>query len=184
MCRATEAFSVGCIPIWAGRPPSPTRVEASPLESQFPTLFSRSWPARGLDNASASVAPAALCAEYAALREAAPRRPAAGKPYFVMHQGAPATTAASNRLEEHLAIALFNLGRHWLRPAGGWFRLLDYQVPMKARQPDDRLGKIDLHGVTNRGRLMITELTIESHSGGRSHPPPPALVAGLRHAPV
>src|SRR3546814_18950953 len=127
MCRATEAFSVGCIPIWAGRPPSPTRVEASPLESQFPTLFSRSWPARGLDNAIASVDPAALCAEYAALREDAPRRPAAGKPYFVMHQGAPATTAASNRLEEHLETALLNPVRHWPRHAGGRFPLLPTQ---------------------------------------------------------
>src|SRR3546814_19692004 len=32
--------------------------------------------------------------------------------------------------------------------------------------------------------LMITELKIESHSGGRSDPPPAALVEGLRYAAV
>ncbi len=63
----------------------------------------------------------------------------------------------SNRLGEHCALALVNPGRRWPRPEGGCFRLLDYQVPIKARQADaPRIGKIDLLGITDRGRPYMT----------------------------
>lgn len=90
----------------------------------------------------------------------------------------------SNRKEEHCAIALVNLGRRWPRPDGGWFRLLDYQVPLKARQSDARIGKIDLLGVTDRGRLMIVELKVPGRGGSRSDAPPAALMEGLRYAAI
>lgn len=148
----------------------------------FPILFGGRWSARGLDKMIASVDPNALCAEYGALRARAPRRSLVGKKYFVGHSGVPSASGRSNRLEEHCAIALFNLDRRWPRSGGGWFRLLDYQVPLKARQSDAGIGKIDLVGVTDQGRLMIVELKVKNHSGGRSDAPPAALMEGLRYA--
>ncbi len=124
----------------------------------------------------------ALSAEYATLRENAPRRSLADKVYFVGHTGMPSASARSNRLEEHYAIALLNLGRRWPRIDGGWFRLLDYQVPLKARRTDGAVGKIDLLGITDRGRLVIIELKVEGEGGGRSDPPPAALMEALRYA--
>lgn len=158
--------------------------EAPSLADSFPILFRGAWRARGLDAAIAAVDPEALCAEYVALREWAPRRSLAGKPYFVGHTGVASARGYSNRLEEHCAIALVNLCRRWPRPDGGWFRLLDYQVPLKARQADSGIGKIDLVGVTDRGRLIIVELKVEPDRGGRSDAPPAALMEGLRYAAI
>jgi hypothetical protein len=156
----------------------------SDLRKSFPILFGSRWRVRGLDEALASIDPDALCAEYTALRQAAPRRSLAGKTYFVGHTGVASAAGHSNRLEEHCAIALVNLGRRWPRPEGNWFRILDYQVPLKARQTDARIGKVDLLGVTELGRLMIIELKVMSHSGGRSDAPPAALMEGLRYAAI
>lgn len=147
-----------------------------------PLLFGSRWPARNLEGAISSVDADALCAEYGALRENAPRRLQSGKSYFVGHTGIASGAGASNRLEEHCAIALVNLGRRWPRPDGGWFRLLDYQVPLKARQADTGIGKIDLLGVTQAGRLVVVELKVEGEGGGRSDAPPAALMEGLRYA--
>ena len=157
---------------------------ASRPTGSFPILFGNRWRARGLDQAIASVDPDALSAEYAALGESAPRRSLAGKPYFVRHAGVVSAAGAINRLEEHCAIALVNLGRRWPRRDGGWFRLLDYQVPLKARQADARIGKIDLLGVTDKGRLMIVELKVAGPDGRRSDAPPAALMEGLRYAAI
>ena len=145
---------------------------SSHLAESFPVLFGSRWRARGLDEAIASVEPDALCAEYAALRESAPRHSLVGKQYFIGHSGVASAAGRSNRLEEHCAIALVNLGRRWPRPDGGWFRLLDYQVPLKAAQTDARIGKIDLLGVTDRRRLIIVELKVEVRGSGRSEAPP------------
>jgi hypothetical protein len=152
--------------------------------AKFPILFGRRWPARRLDLAIASVDPAAVCAEYAGLQECAPRRSAAGKLFFVGHTGLVPAAGMSNRKEEHLAIALINLKRRWPRPGGGWSSLLDYQVPLKARQADARIGKIDLLGVTDQGRLVIIELKVDGPGGGRSDSPIAALMEGLRYAAV
>ena len=119
------------------------------LRKSFPILFGSRWRVRGLDEALASIDPDALCAEYTALRQAAPRRSLAGKTYFVGHTGVASAAGGSNRLEEHSAIALTNLRRRWPRPEGDWFRILDYQVPLKARQTDASIGKVDLLGVTD-----------------------------------
>lgn len=151
------------------------------LTASFPILFGGRWRARGLEKAIADIDPLVLCAEYAALRKGAPRRSRTGKPYFVGHGGVPSTSGATNRREEHCAIALYNLGRRWPRPDGGWVRLLDYQVPLKARRADAGVGKIDLLGVTDGGRLTIIELKVvgDNHRGDA---PPTALMEGLRYA--
>lgn len=152
--------------------------------AKFPILFGRRWPARRLRAAIAAVDPVAVCAEYVGLQQCAPRRSAAGKLFFVGHTGLVPAAGMSNRKEEHLAIALFNLGRRWRWPGGGWFRLLDYQVPLKAQQADARVGKIDLLGVTDQGRLVIIELKVDGAGGGRSDSPVAALMEGLRYAAI
>jgi hypothetical protein len=154
----------------------------SPYAAKFPILFGRRWPAGGLACAIKKVDIAALCAEYAALQIAAPRRSLAGKRYFVGHSGTTPATDKSNRLEEHYAIALANLDRRWPRPGGGWFRLLDYQVPLKARRTDTGVGKMDLLAVTDDEKLMIVELKVRNQSGGRSDSPPAALLEALRYS--
>lgn len=78
-------------------------------------------------------------------------------------------------------MALLNLDRFWPLPAGGWFRLLDYQVPLKATRINVGVGKIDLMGVSNEGRLVIIELKVLAEGGGRSNPPPSALMEALRY---
>lgn len=126
--------------------------------------------------------------EYERLRGCAPRRSERGKRYFVGHAGvisSPDDADKSNRKEEHLAIALRNLKGRWPHSGGGWFRLLDYQVPLKARRSDKRIGKVDLLGVTDRGRLMVIELKVKPRSNGnRGDTPLLALMEGLRYAAV
>jgi hypothetical protein len=154
------------------------------MKDSFPILFGSRWRARGLDTAIASVDHDALCVEYSELRRSGPRRSRVGRPYFVGHSGVATTAGSSSRLEEHCAIALVNFARHWPRPDGGWFRLLDYQVPLKARQSDVGIGKIDLLGVTEQGRLVVIELKVVGAGGGRGDSPPAALMEGLRYAAI
>ena len=88
---------------------------------------------------------------------AAPKRVEQGKPYFVGHDGIPGTGDFTNRGEEHLAIALFNEYRPpnagLPLPGGEPLAILDYQFPLKARQSDRGVGKIDLLGAFPSGRL-------------------------------
>lgn len=122
--------------------------------------------------------------EYLSLRENAPSRTLRGKRYFVGHEGIPSTSGYTNRREEHSAIALVNLQRDWAHPLGGSFRFLDYQVPLKARQSDGGIGKIDIVGVNDEGRLILVELKVESKRSGRGDSPSSALLQGLRYAAV
>lgn len=147
-----------------------------------PNLFGGRWPATGLAAAIAKIDVNILAIEYATLQKNAPRRSQSGKPYFVGHSGVPSSKGETNRLEEHMAIALLNLDRCWPLPRSGWFRFLDYQVPLKATQADARIGKIDLLGVSDQGRLVVAELKVVSQRDGRSDPPPAALMEGLRYA--
>ena len=152
--------------------------------ADHPILFRKPWNATGLDRALEGVELPALRKEYVSLRDKAPSRSSRGKQYFVEHDGVPATTKFSNRREEHAAIALCSLRRHWHHPRGTGFRFLDYQVPLKARQSDGRLGKIDLLGVNDQGRLIVTELKLEGKSGRRGDAPALALMEGLRYAAI
>jgi len=68
----------------------------------------------------------AICSEFDRLIQAAPRRASSGKRYFtVSHEGIPSSRDATNRREEHLAIALRNLDCYWARPNGGCIKLID-----------------------------------------------------------
>ena len=156
----------------------------TPFEDRFPTLFRKKWNATGLAESIAKVDRKSLCHEFTELIKSAPRRPDRGKKYFVEHSGVPSSETNSNRREEHYAIALCNLKQKWARLGGGWFCLLDYQVPLKARQNDRGIGEIDLVGVTDQGRLIVIELKVEASGNRRGDAPPTALMEGLRYSAI
>ena len=122
---------------------------------------------------------------YAQERATAPRRHALGKPYLVDgHDGIPSSGSHSNRREEHLAMAIFN--RHGPKQSplevdgGHALRVLDYQVPLKARLSDAGLGKIDLLAMEQPDRLAVIELKVGGT--GRSDHPVKAVAQGLAYA--
>ena len=102
----------------------------------------------------------ALQDEYEKLVQNAPHRSKKSKKYFVKHSGEDSAND-SNRHVEILAKALKQLDRSWAHPGGGRFRLLDYQFPLKAQESDQGIGKVDLLGVTDQGRLMAIELKVK-----------------------
>lgn len=139
------------------------------------------WPATGLAEAICQIDRGALCREYKELKRCAPHR----KRYFVGHSGNLSGKVRSNRFEEHLAIALWNLNECWPRHDSGWFRLLDYQFPLKAQLSDKGIGEVDLLGVTDQGQLMVIELKVKPKSGkDRGESPMVALIQGLRYAAI
>ena len=71
----------------------------------------------------------------------------------------------------------------WPRPGGGWFQVLDYQCPLKDAHANQEVGKIDLLGITDCGRLVVCELKV-ARSNGRGESPMAALMQGLRYAAV
>ena len=152
--------------------------------ANHPILFRKPWNATGLDRALEAVDLPALRKEYVSLRDKAPSRSSRGKKYFVEHDGVPATTKLSNRREEHAAIALCNLRRHWQLPSGTGFRLLDYQFPLWSSRQDKGIRAADLVGVTDQGRLIVAEFKLEGKDGGRGDAPGLALMEALRYAAI
>ena len=147
----------------------------------FNILFNKKWPTTALAKAISEVDGDALSREYEELRRCAPRRSC----YFVGHDGNLSTAARSNRFEEHLAIALWNLNKCWPRLDDGRFRLLDYQFPLYAQQSDKGIGEVDLLSVTKQGRLMVIELKVKSKGkNNRRDSPAAALMQGLRYAAI
>ncbi|MGI9228750.1 MAG: hypothetical protein ACR2P9_02710 [Gammaproteobacteria bacterium] len=146
-------------------------------------LYEAKWPATALEKCISTIDVEALAKEYACCVKSAPRRSSVGKKYFVCHAEKP-PAKNSNRHEEHCAVKLRRMKRHWPRKDGGWFKFLDYQVPLKARQSDKGIGKIDLLGVTDQGRLIVHELKVKCQKGNRGESPPAALMQGLRYAAI
>ena len=149
----------------------------------FPLLLRKRWPIRGMADDIADVDVQEICREYRDLRNLAPKRKPKRR-YFVGHNGVPSTSGGSNRREEHVAIAVVNLGHTWLLDGLGEFSFLDYQVPLKSKQTDKGIGKVDLLGRTSDGRLLVVELKVIGQSGGRSDPPITAFLEGLRYAAI
>ena len=149
---------------------------------QFPILFRKRWTTTGLADAIQSgIDVIALCREYDQLRKAAPSRSARNKPYFVGHDRRLRAKDPGSPSEEHLAIALWRLDVRWPRAGGGRARLLDYQFPLKASNSDERLGKVDLLGATDEGRLVESRTGAPTlGSGGDSG----AFAPGLSPAPI
>ncbi len=124
-----------------------------------------------------------LRALFEAERRAAPKRGDRGKSYLQDHDGIPSTGEATTRGEEHLAIALFNrygtTSEGLVTGVAGRVRIADYQVPLKARQTD-ALGKVDLLGLDEEGRLCVIELK----AAGSSEPPIRAVLEAFSYAAV
>jgi len=148
-----------------------------------PTLFRRGWTRRHLNDALAAIDPASVRAEYEALVKAAPTRALSSR-YLGDRSGIPSSTGPSNRREEHVAMALANMQQRWPLPGGQTFELIDYQVPLKARRNDAGIGKVDLLGIAEDGRLVIIELKVAGQSGGAGDAPPIALMEAVRYAAI
>lgn len=150
----------------------------------YEILFKKDWHTTRLDEDIAKIDRKALRDEYKQLVENALHRSDKQK-YFVCHDGKLPSSKKSNRREEHLAVALWNLKGRWPCPDGGWFRLLDYQVPLQAQRSDQGIGKVDLLGLTDQGQLMVIELKVKPDGDNkRGEPPVKALIQGLRYAAI
>ena len=123
---------------------------------------------------------------YEQLRRAAPRRHACDKCYLHgRRNGITSSGAASNRREEHLAVALRNASRDgavFMLPDGRPLAIIDYQMPLKARQSDRGVGKVDLFALVD-GRLpCVIELKVAGKS--RRDTPLRALLEALAYCAI
>jgi hypothetical protein len=118
-----------------------------------------------------------LAAGYFQMRSNAPRR---AQGYFsATHSGVTSSGGFTNRIEEHLAVALWCRGELAL-PNGERLRLLDYQTPLKSVRADNGIGKIDLLGLHADGTLAVVELKVEQNAEDRRI----ALLEGLIYAAI
>jgi hypothetical protein len=152
----------------------------------------------GFAAAAAQITAADLRHWYETERESAPRRSSTGKNYFVDHDGSHknehfgpnANSVREGRKEEHLATALFNdfgyeSGGLPL-PDQGLMRFLDYQVPLKSKQADSLIGKVDLLARVPGHRLAMVELKYMPVTGTVSSADTPlrAFLEGLAYCAI
>ena len=124
----------------------------------------------------------ALCAAYHDLISNAPKRHLIGKQYFQFgHDGFPSGKSSSNRREEHLALALFNSKTEFEIPGNQSLKIIDYQTPLKSRQSDQGIGKVDLFGVIDKSVPTVIELKIMGVKGRTADTPLRALLEGLAY---
>jgi hypothetical protein len=117
--------------------------------------------------------PADLVAAYRHTRSSAPRRHDRDKSYFVDHSERTNRAEKSNRVEEHLALALWRAARTAAPitlPDGRALEVLDYQMPLKARQKDKGVGKVDLFGLIDDHRVAVECKLTEPEFGTCSRP--------------
>jgi hypothetical protein len=93
--------------------------------------------------------------------------------------GVTSSGRSSNRVEEHLAVGLFNK-KALVLPNGGCLSLLDYQFPLRSAHTDTRIGKVDLLGLFADGTLAVIELKVDSSLEDRRI----GLVEGLIYAAI
>jgi hypothetical protein len=128
-----------------------------------------------------------LIESYQQLKNTAPRRHARNLKYFVGHNGVTSSGTHSNRREEHLAVALWNQcqasGPLQLARMGE-LSLLDYQFPLKARQGDKGIGKVDLFGVAGNSEPCVIELKIHSANQGMADTPLRAFLEALAYCAI
>jgi hypothetical protein len=123
---------------------------------------------------------------YKQLRDSdAPKRK---KPYFVdTHNGIASSGLSSTRREEHLALALFNgslANKEFVLPDGRLINFIDYQTPLKAKQTDKGIGKVDLFGAIDNRYPAVIELKIEGANGSYADSPLHALLEGLAYCAI
>jgi len=136
-----------------------------------------------LGEVAAAIDAADLAEMYEGLMGSAPHRHTRDKRYFVGHSGVPSTVGISNRKEEHLAIALCNSGDTITLGSTDTLTLLDYQVPLKARQTDSGIGKVDLVGATGSGSIAVIELKVATATS-KGDTPLRALVESLAYCAI
>lgn len=160
----------------------------------FKILFNKNWTTRNLATETEQIDRELLLFEFRELTKTAPRRAESGKNYFSNERVGSVTTsrriddsaaASRKRFEEHLAMALWHLKANWPCNRVETFRLLDYQFPLKSARGDKGIGKIDLLGLTDSGRLIVVELKVPSRSASnRGEAPVSALLQGVRYAAI
>ncbi|MEA2009299.1 MAG: hypothetical protein U9N78_01185 [Actinomycetota bacterium] len=133
-------------------------------------------------NACSQLDAAELVDGYGTLMARAPHRHHFKRRYFVGHDGRPSSGAWTNRIEEHLAIALVNDRSTWTLPDGGSLDLLDYQVPLKAQRSDAGVGKIDIFGLTDTAVSVVIELKVLGKN--KADTPLRALLEALAYAAI
>lgn len=131
-----------------------------------------------------SLDPLKLKRLYLQLFNDAPKRGDRGKKYFVVeHDGVTSSGNFSNRSEEHLAVALFNAtkkGKVFFLNARQKLSFLDYQFPLKARQDDKGIGKVDLFCALGNTTPAVAELKVAGKSN-LGDTPLRALLEGLAY---
>jgi hypothetical protein len=170
-----------------------TEVVYSPLRSAMPHSLVELFQSAEVNSfASSAVAIAALSEDQLRLmfeqqRKTAPCR-GLHKPYFVGHDGKTTSGRATNRREEHLAIALWRAYRQcgFALPDGTRLFPLEYQLPLKSHR--DRvnagLGKADLFCVQSEGEPWIAEMKVHPMRGGRVDTPLKALLEALAYCAI
>jgi hypothetical protein len=107
----------------------------------------------------------------------APQRPLVRKPFLGNHDGAGGVAASSR--EKVAAKAIFNSGSP-LQIGSDAVTVLDYEVPLRARQADREIGEIDLLGLDRSNRLWVIELKVAPNTDT----PLKALYQGLRYSAI
>jgi len=124
---------------------------------------------------------------YMDLFKEAPKRAERGKDYFVGHNGITSSGDDSNRSEEHLAVALFNAtknGKDFSLDDSQKLSFLDYQFPLKARQGDKGIGKVDLFCAIGNSIPAVAELKVPGKNGQLGDTPLKALLEGLAYCAI
>ena len=139
----------------------------------------------GFTDAARSLDIDALGNAYSNLLQNAPRRGLTQKPYFqTSHDGFPSGDETSNRREEHLALALFNQPSQFCFPGGRGLDIIDYQTPLKSRQRDKGIGKIDLFGLIDTSIPAVIELKVKGIEGRKADTPLRGLLEGLAYCAI
>ena len=136
---------------------------------------------------AARLSPGNVVAAYIRARRLAPRRHDHDRKYFVDHSGLANRSEESNRREEHLALALWGAcrsGTPMELPSGGTLDILDYQTPLKARRRDIGVGKVDLLGLIDNGRLTVIELKIRPSIKSHGDTPLRAYLEALAYCAI
>jgi len=160
----------------------------------FKILFNKNWTITNLAAETERIDRELLLFEFHKLAKTAPRRAENGKKFFSDERNGSVSTkqriddsATGNRkrFEEHLAMALWNCKANWPCSRVEAFQLLDYQFPLKSAHDDKGIGKIDLLGLTDSGRLIVVELKVPARSASnRGETPVSALLQGVRYAAI
>ena len=128
-----------------------------------------------------------LIEEYEKLVRVAPHRHERGKKYFVAGHDFFVGQWQSTRKEEQIAGALFNAcqyGETFPLPNAQELKIIDYQFPLKARQGDKGIGKVDLFGVLDGTVPTVIELKVARKKGAVPDTPLMAFLEGLAYCAI